>query len=70
MISVNGASLTAIDPDHRLVVLARTLNATSMEAQLGLEQEADQWRRFGHTCLGQGLYRHHAIFKSQSDAAV
>lgn len=60
----------SIEPEERLVVLARTLSARSVAAAETLEQAAHAWRHFGETCLGRALYRHHAIFKSQSAAPV
>lgn len=60
----------SIEPEERLVVLARTLGARSVAAAETLEQAAQAWRHFGETCLGRALYRHHAIFKSQSAALV
>ena len=66
----NDAKLIAIEPSHRLVVLGRTLDATSEQAEHALEQEAIAWRQLGSTCLGRGLYRHGSIFRGQSDADV
>ena len=60
----------AIEPSHRLVVLGRTLHATSEQAERALDREAIGWRQLGRTCLGRGLYRHGSIFRGQSDAAV
>lgn len=62
--------LIAIEPCHRLVVLGRTFDATSDQAERALDHEAIAWRQLGSTCLGRGLYRHGSIFKGQSDAAV
>lgn len=62
--------IVSVTPDERLVVLARTLDARSAAAGERLERAAGEWRHFGGTCLGRALYRHHAIFKSQSDAPV
>lgn len=62
--------LIAIEPSHRLVVLGRTLDATSEQAERALDREANSWRELGSTCLGRGLYRHGSIFRAQSDAAV
>ena len=64
------ARLIAIEPGDRLVVLARILDTTSEQAERALDQEASEWRQFGSTCLGRGLYRHGSIFRGQSDAAV
>ncbi|WP_291820523.1 hypothetical protein [Bosea sp. (in: a-proteobacteria)] len=65
-----GTCLIAIEPSHRLVVLGRTLDATSEQAERALDQEAIAWRQLGSTCLGRGLYRHGSIFRGQCDAAV
>ncbi len=62
--------IVSLEQDQRLVVLARTLDTESAEAKAALEQAASEWRHFGETCLGRALYRHHSIFKSQSDAAI
>lgn len=62
--------IVSIEQGDRLVVLARTLDARSTEAKKTLEQTASEWRGFGETYLGRALYRHHSIFKSQSDAPV
>jgi hypothetical protein len=62
--------LIAIEPSHRLVVLGRTLDATSEQAERTFEQQAIAWRELGSTCLGRGLYRHGSIFRGQSDARV
>ncbi len=70
MDAIDGTEIVAIEPDDRLVVLARTLDTQSPEAMATLERAASEWRHFGDTCLGRALYRHHAIFKSQSDAPV
>lgn len=66
----NEPEIVSIEQDERLVVLARTLDTKSIEAKEMLEQAASEWKHFGETCLGRALYRHHSIFKSQSDAAV
>jgi hypothetical protein len=62
--------IVSIEQDERLVVLARTLDAKSAEAKETLEQASIEWNHFGDTCLGRALYRHHSIFKNQSDALV
>lgn len=64
------ADLISIAQGQRLVVLARTLDASSSAAGAALEQAAGAWRELGSTCLGRALYRHHSIFKSQSGAPV
>ena len=67
---LNEPGLVCVEPDERLVVLARTLDASSMEASEALERAAGQWRHCGETCLGRALYRHSSIFKSESEAPV
>lgn len=52
------------------MVLARTLDAPSGAGREALEGQAGAWGELGPTCLGRSLYRHHSIFKSQSDAPV
>lgn len=66
----NHPELVSIEPHERLVVLARILDTQSADARAALEQAAGEWRHFGDTCLGRALYRHHSIFRSQSDAPV
>ncbi|PZO04540.1 MAG: hypothetical protein DCF30_00160 [Hyphomicrobiales bacterium] len=66
----NQSQIVSIEQDERLVVLALTLDTKSAEAREVLEQAASEWRHFGETCLGRALYRHHSIFKSQSDAPI
>lgn len=70
MSTFNEPEIVSIEQDERLVVLARTLDTKSAEAKETLEQAASEWKHFGDTCLGRALYRHHSIFKSQSDAPV
>ncbi|TCR65746.1 hypothetical protein [Bosea sp. BK604] len=70
MSSFNEPEIISIEQEERLVVLARTLDTRSAEAREALERAAGTWRHFGSTCLGRALYRHHSIFKSQSDAPV
>lgn len=64
------AELVSIEQDQRLVVLARTLDAPSAAAREAMERAARAWGPPEQTCLGRALYRHHSIFKSQSDAPV
>lgn len=66
----NEPEIVSIEQDARLVVLARTLDTKSADAKETLEQAASEWGHFGETCLGRALYRHHSIFKSQSDAPI
>ena len=62
--------LTRIEPDDRLVVLARTLQAQGPGSETVLKDGAASWTRFGETCLGQALYRHRSLFHGSSDAPV
>ena len=62
--------LARIEPDDRLVVLARTIEATEPGAETALKDSAANWARFGDACLGQALYRHRSVFQSASDAPV
>lgn len=70
MSTVIEPEIVSIEPGERLVVLARTLDTKSTETKEMLEQAASEWKHFGDTCLGRALYRHHSIFKRQSDAPV
>ena len=62
--------LARIEPDDRLVVLARTIQTRAPGAEAELKDSAVNWARFGETCLGQALYRHRSIFRNASEAAV
>ncbi|WP_088343739.1 MULTISPECIES: hypothetical protein [Rhodomicrobium] len=62
--------LVRIEPDDRLVVLARTIQARAPGTEAALQDSAVHWARFGQTCLGQALYRHRSVFRNASDAAV
>ena len=62
--------LARIEPDDRLVVLARTIQASGPGAETALKDSAVNWARFGETCLGQALYRHRSVFQNASDAPV
>jgi len=62
--------LARIEPDDRLVVLARTIQARESGAETALKDSAVNWGRFGETCLGQALYRHRSIFRDAADAPV
>jgi hypothetical protein len=68
--SLEGSRLTRIEPDDRLVVLARTIEARGSQAEAELKDRAVNWTRFGETCLGQALYRHRSVFQNGSEAAV
>jgi len=62
--------LARIEPEDRLLVLARTVQARDPGAETALEDGAVNWARFGETCLGQALYRHHSVFRNASEAPV
>lgn len=49
--------LTRIEPDERLVVLARTIQALGPGSETALKDGVVNWARHGETCLGQALYR-------------
>lgn len=68
--SIDGSSLVRIEPEHRLVVLARTLQAQSPGAVTALAEGVRDWTRFGEACLGQALYGHRSIFRSAADTPV
>jgi len=62
--------LARIEPDDRVVVLARTIQTRDPEAETALKDGALNWARFGETCLGQALYRHHTVFRNAAEAPV
>jgi len=62
--------LTQIEPDERLVVLARTMQAQGPGLETAWEDGATNWNSFGETYLGQALYRHRSVFQSASEAPV
>ncbi len=64
------APLTRIEPDDRLVVLARTIQVPHTGAEAALKDAAVNGGRFGEACLGQALYRHRSIFQNASEAPV
>lgn len=70
MVALDEQQIVSIEQGDRLVVLARTLDTRSTQAREALEQAASEWAGFGKTYLGRALYRHHSVFKSQSDAPV
>jgi hypothetical protein len=59
-----------IEPDDRLVVLARTIQARDPGTETALKASAVNWARFGETCLGQALYRHRTVFRNAAEAPV
>jgi hypothetical protein len=65
-----GSQLARIEPDDRVVVLARTIQARDPRTEAELRDRAGDWARFGKACLGQALYRHRSVFQNASEAAV
>jgi len=61
--------LAQIEPEDRLVVLARTIQARDPGTDTALKDSAVHWARFGDTCLGQALYRHRSVFRSTSEVS-
>lgn len=59
-----------IEPDERLVVLARTMHAQGSGSETAWKDAATDGVSFGETCLGRALYRHHSVFQGSSDAPV
>ncbi|GAB5470480.1 MAG: hypothetical protein Kilf2KO_35100 [Rhodospirillales bacterium] len=68
--SVSEPDLVRIEPDDRLVVLARTIDAPDPGAEFALKESTANWQRFGETCLGQALYRHRTFFQKVSEATA
>lgn len=66
--ALDGSRLVRIEPDDRLVALARTLQAEGPATEAALRDGARNWSRFGENCLGQALYRHRSIFRNASEA--
>ncbi|MFY0610579.1 MAG: hypothetical protein JXQ99_03545 [Hyphomicrobiaceae bacterium] len=66
----NDPHLIRIEPDDRLVALARIMDVRDPEADTALVDNAKNGARFGETCIGQALYRHRSVFQSASDALV
>jgi hypothetical protein len=66
----SSSHLAQIEPNDRLVVLARTLQVKSSKAETALGDGALNWVRFGDACLGQALYRHRSVFQNAADAPV
>lgn len=62
--------LVRVEPEDRLVVLARTIHAPDAEAEAALREGVADRARFGETCLGQALYRHRSLFRNASEAPV
>lgn len=64
------AHLARIEPEDRLVVLARTMQERDPGAETALKDSAANWARFGVTCLGQSLYRHRSVVRNAAEAPV
>lgn len=64
------SDLNRIEPEDRLVVLARTIQAQGPGAEAALKEGAADWARYGETCLGRALYRHRSVFQNASEAPV
>ena len=67
---IDEAQLIQVEPDARLVVLARTLQAPAPGSEAVLKDGVANWTRFGETCLGQALYRHRSVFRTASEAPL
>jgi len=61
------SDLARIEPDDRLVVLARTMQARDPGTETAFKESALNWARFGVTCLGQALYRHRTVFRNAAE---
>lgn len=59
-----------IEPNERLVVLARTMHAQGSGSETAWRDAATNGVSFGETCLGRALYRHRSVFQGSSDAPV
>lgn len=68
--SVNNAPLALIEPDDRVIAIARTIQATDPNAESVLKESAAGSANIGDSCPGRALYRHRTIFQSASDAPV
>ena len=59
-----------IEPNNRLVVLARAIQVSDSKAEATLRDGAMNWVRFGNTCLGQALYRQRSVFQNAADGPM
>src|SRR6476469_7924376 len=64
------SGLLRIEPEDRLVVLARMIEVRDSVAEAALKGNAINWSRFGDKCLGQSLYRHRTVFQNAADAPL
>ena len=62
--------LSRVEPDDRVVALARTLQVRHADTGAALKNGAVDWTRFGETFLGHALYRHRSVYQNASDALV
>lgn len=62
--------LTRIEPDDRLIVLARTMQAQDPGSETAWQDGAADWTSFREACLGQALYRHCSVFQNGSETPV
>jgi hypothetical protein len=62
--------LTQIEPEERIIVLARTLQMQDSGTETAWKDGATGRIDLGETWLGQALYRHHSVFQSASEAPV
>ncbi|MER0237065.1 hypothetical protein [Fulvimarina sp. MAC8] len=62
--------LAIIEPDNRLVVLARTLQLRGPRAEAALKESHRAEKRFGTAYLGQAIYRHRSVYRNASGASV
>ncbi|MEM8977081.1 MAG: hypothetical protein AAGD43_33945, partial [Pseudomonadota bacterium] len=60
--------LTLVEPDERVVALARMLEVNDPQANAALMERTQQFARFGQACTGQALYRHRSVYQRASDA--
>lgn len=70
MASSRDPELIQIEPEDRLVVLARTLQVDDPAARAELESDVSDWGRLGATCVGRSLYQHATVYQDASDAPV
>ncbi len=64
------ASLARIEPDQRIVVLARTIQARDSGSDASLKEAILDLARCREGCIGGALYRHHSVFQGASEAAT
>lgn len=62
--------VTSVEPDDRLVVLARAIQVRDREGAALIEAQTANWERFGDACLGYSLYRQRSVFGNAPDVSV